>query len=380
MAFAGDRAAEELTALLQRMEVPCAVVETASEGKHVKALKALAKGTVLFEERPIVAWPIHGNDGLVKPRSFCDACFAALPTAGEAAAAVEKCTGCDDAFYCSAQCRDRAAPQHGIVCGHLRRFREFHTSLAAQAEDLPPISVESMARCVAVMAAKFSSLKRQHPEGSDAELFEYAAHSFNRLLEPPLSAEFDDADPAAWSGVVRTALRAKLLAEVGAQVTEGVLSDETLRTLLGELSINAQGLFIKPRPELADAATNVEAAALFTLQSCFNHSCVPNARVTYGHDFDIAVEVTQDLAEGQQIFISYLPALVVELESVAKRRERLRPYFFVCGCPRCDAEEKAEKAAVSTAAPTEAAPSVATSAVETQHDNNNIPRNEKQPG
>jgi hypothetical protein len=101
MAFAGDRAAEELTALLQRMEVPCAVVETASEGKHVKALKALAKGTVLFEERPIVAWPIHGNDGLVKPRSFCDACFAALPAASEAAAAVEKCTGCDDAFYCS---------------------------------------------------------------------------------------------------------------------------------------------------------------------------------------------------------------------------------------------------------------------------------------
>merc|ERR1711916_382638 len=101
-------------------------------------------------------------------------------------------------------------------------------------------------------------------------------------------------------------------------------------------TINAQGLLIQPKA----GGKPVEAAGVFTIQSCFNHSCIPNARISTTGCADISLELLSDVAEGDEITISYLPQLVLELEPFHKRRERLRSYFFTCGCPKCAEEER----------------------------------------
>jgi hypothetical protein len=353
MSTPGDQAPAELSALLQRMGVACAVVETKQQGKHVQALADFPAGAELFEEAPIVAWPIHANNGDLDPKSFCDGCLKALPAA-EAPPA--RCDGCADAAYCGEECKARSAGTHQFLCRTLATLRAFHLAEVTEESGAAPISAESVARCIASIAARFLRLKAQNPEASTGELFVYAAHSFNRLLEPPVSATFEDADPAKWAAAVRAAMGPTLAeAQLPPTVVEGLLSDDTIRTVLGELTINAQGLYIKAAE--GSGAAPVHAAGVFTIQSCFNHSCVPNARVRCDASSDITLEMTRAVAAGEEITISYLPALVLELEPVAKRHERLKPYFFACRCPKCAAELEAEAtAAAASTASTAAAP------------------------
>uniref|UniRef100_A0A7S1QP08 SET domain-containing protein n=1 Tax=Neobodo designis TaxID=312471 RepID=A0A7S1QP08_NEODS len=331
MASPGDQAPAELTALLERMGVACAVVETKEQGKHVKALADFAEGAELFEEAPIVAWPIHASDGSLDPKTFCDGCMRAVASGSSVA-----CDGCRDAVYCTVECQARAGPAHSFLCKKLAALRGFHAAEAASTSGAAPISAESVARCVATIAVRYLRLKAQNPDASPAELFVYAAHAFNRLLEPPVSATFEDADPAKWAGIVRRVMEPTLAANLPPSAVEGLLSDETIRTLLGELTINAQGLFVKPAED--SAAAPVHAAGVFTIQSCFNHSCCPNARVRCGTNSDITLEMIKPVKAGEEITISYLPPLVLELEPVAKRNERLKPYFFTCRCPKCTSE------------------------------------------
>lgn len=79
-------------------------------------------------------------------------------------------------------------------------------------------------------------------------------------------------------------------------------------------------------------------AALYSLISCCNHSCAPNAQVIF-EDSEDAREATLVLlrpcVQGEELYISYITDLG---RSVSERRRELAQWCFTCQCTRCLAE------------------------------------------
>jgi len=316
--------------------------------------------------------------------------------------------------------------------GALDSLRMFHANLEHEAGESYPTSVESVARCVAKAVSTFVQLFIRFSQSAPVvptngdytlvdKLFEASVRGYNRLVEPPKHSTFEThIKPAEWSREVRVTLQSNvelLLTALNNVVTAsknnspftvtngelhlspdavsqdaspewvsrvvgGWLSDETLSSLLGQITLNAQAL-VAVAPEEQVGATmlttsstedgeecvfvtrsNVHkrlpmyGAGLYTLQSNFNHSCQPNAYVATpmpcglgGHDiivraFSDATDGTPVVCKsGDELCITYIPELYLHCEGAAKRRERLSSYFFRCACPKCKADDIKEEAA-----------------------------------
>ncbi|GAB4823261.1 hypothetical protein N2152v2_010307 [Parachlorella kessleri] len=83
-----------------------------------------------------------------------------------------------------------------------------------------------------------------------------------------------------------------------------------------------------------------EGNAFYTLQSCLNHSCVPNAHA-FKRDDDTdgsaVILALRDIRLGEEITISY----VDEDASLGQRTADLADYGFTCSCDKCCAERLA---------------------------------------
>ncbi len=79
--------------------------------------------------------------------------------------------------------------------------------------------------------------------------------------------------------------------------------------------------------------------AFFPLLSTMNHSCEPNCVVAYLDDSQVVVFACRDIAEGEELTISYVYSHL-ELE---ERRNQLKSYGFVCMCEKCMKEEEEER-------------------------------------
>lgn len=75
---------------------------------------------------------------------------------------------------------------------------------------------------------------------------------------------------------------------------------------------------------------------LFTIHSCMNHSCDPNAKQVL-HDSitsaRICIEAIKDIKQGDQIFISYIRNETPNTDE--RKKELFLNYGFVCQCERC---------------------------------------------
>jgi hypothetical protein len=418
-----ERPAAELSHIFRSMEVPLQVCESELHGKHVLAAAPIRAGDVLFEEVPLVSWPL--TPLILHNVPFCWHCIrilrediASIAKNTDAARAAKTTisslpstssstelasTGDDDGtLFCCEDCRAAAAVARRILSASVEAaLRGFHDSESkrmsglAPDDDFIPISVESVARCVVMVASRFiKTVVKQQLQGSLSTdtsnkacgmlhriIFDAAVKPLNRLVEPPLGTKFAGFDVAEWCVVVKQALEPRLTAELWAscctgtevmpswiaEVVEGLTSFSTLNTILGQLSINSQAINVvillpseKDKEEMGTASASSttansnlqgdsdglsrpnEAAAmvgagLYSLQSSFNHSCRPSAAVVHlNQTHEIAVRALRDIAEGEEVTISYLPSNL----PLAERRQKLASYFFQCECERCREEEK----------------------------------------
>ena len=83
--------------------------------------------------------------------------------------------------------------------------------------------------------------------------------------------------------------------------------------------------------------------AVYAAASLANHSCCPTARPSFPRaDATLALVATRDLAEGDEVTVSY----VDESLPLRQRRASLEfGYGFFCRCERCLAEEAEEEGA-----------------------------------
>ena len=85
--------------------------------------------------------------------------------------------------------------------------------------------------------------------------------------------------------------------------------------------------------------------AFYSLQSCINHSCVPNAHAfkrEEDNDGAAVILALRDIEPGEEITICYVDADA----SLEERTRALNDYGFSCGCEKCEAEKLAEELTV----------------------------------
>jgi hypothetical protein len=76
-----------------------------------------------------------------------------------------------------------------------------------------------------------------------------------------------------------------------------------------------------------------EGMAIFPVFSIVSHSCLPNASPILLQSHRLALEAKTDIAEGEEITISYVSIM----QGRVKRRKKLREkWFFDCSCKRCE--------------------------------------------
>ncbi|CAA0816080.1 Histone-lysine N-methyltransferase ATXR2 [Striga hermonthica] len=87
-----------------------------------------------------------------------------------------------------------------------------------------------------------------------------------------------------------------------------------------------------------DYSISCEGTAFFPLQSCMNHSCIPNAKAfkrEEDKDGQATIIAERPIRKGEEITISYID----EDLPYKERQESLADYGFTCKCPKCIEEE-----------------------------------------
>uniref|UniRef100_A0A8D0JN30 Protein-lysine N-trimethyltransferase SMYD5 n=2 Tax=Sus scrofa TaxID=9823 RepID=A0A8D0JN30_PIG len=307
-----------------------------AKGKGLFATQLIRKGETIFVEQPLVAAQFLWN-ALYRYRA-CDHCLRALEKAEENAQRLtgkpgqvlphpdlctvrkdlhQNCPHCQ-VMYCSAECRLAAAEQyHQVLC-------------PGPSQDDP-----------------------LHPLNKLQEAWRHAGLS----LLPPNQGQLE---------LLRRLFTEALYEEALSQW----FTPDGFRSLFALVGTNGQGigtsslsqwvhacdaLELKPqdREQLdafidqlykdIEAATgeflNCEGSGLFVLQSCCNHSCVPNAETSFPeNNFLLHVTALEDIKPGEEICISYLDCCQRERSRHSRHKILRENYLFVCSCPKCLAE------------------------------------------
>uniref|UniRef100_A0A3Q4HGV3 Protein-lysine N-trimethyltransferase SMYD5 n=1 Tax=Neolamprologus brichardi TaxID=32507 RepID=A0A3Q4HGV3_NEOBR len=81
---------------------------------------------------------------------------------------------------------------------------------------------------------------------------------------------------------------------------------------------------------------NCEGSGLFLLQSSCNHSCIPNAEVSFpDNNFLLHLSALCDINQGEEICISYLDCCQRDRSRHSRHKILRENYLFVCSCPKC---------------------------------------------
>ncbi|CAG9859514.1 unnamed protein product [Phyllotreta striolata] len=355
------------------------------KGKGLFAKCNIPKGSVIFEEDPLVSCQFSWNAAY--GYLACDHCLRPLETAQENASRLtgqsvelpyseccatdkSKMTKCSDcpALYCSDQCKFEALESyHSIICVHSEDPNSQHPLVKLNETwkqiHFPP-ETNSIMLIVRLLAR---ILKSPNKEAAVAQTLQFCHRTVN-----------EDADLAhkllgeKFAGQI-TLLHNLLVAALPHEGIERFLTYEGFLSLLALIGTNGQGVgtsaigeWIKhveklPLPDDEKKAFDVfldqlydqmdehvgeflnnEGVALYSLQSACNHSCSPNAEPQFPYNHRVSLTATRDIEEGEEICISYLDECFLERSRHSRRKELMRNYLFVCRCSKCESEADQE--------------------------------------
>uniref|UniRef100_A0A8D1EHR4 Protein-lysine N-trimethyltransferase SMYD5 n=1 Tax=Sus scrofa TaxID=9823 RepID=A0A8D1EHR4_PIG len=356
---------------------------TENQGKGLFATQLIRKGETIFVEQPLVAAQFLWN-ALYRYRA-CDHCLRALEKAEENAQRLtgkpgqvlphpdlctvrkdlhQNCPHCQ-VMYCSAECRLAAAEQyHQVLCPGPSQDDPLHPlnklQEAWRSVHYPPETASIM-----LMARMVATVKQAKDKDRWIRLYSQfcnkTANEEEEIVHKLLGDKFKG----------QLELLRRLFTEA---LYEEALSQwftpDGFRSLFALVGTNGQGigtsslsqwvhacdaLELKPqdREQLdafidqlykdIEAATgeflNCEGSGLFVLQSCCNHSCVPNAETSFPeNNFLLHVTALEDIKPGEEICISYLDCCQRERSRHSRHKILRENYLFVCSCPKCLAE------------------------------------------
>ncbi|XP_064631113.1 histone-lysine N-trimethyltransferase SMYD5-like [Lineus longissimus] len=370
------------------------ILQIPKKGKGLFADKDFKEGDTLFSEEPLVCTQFLWN--AYYKYTACDYCMKSLETAEEMyrrlaslpSASLPHYECCDrkchegehvtcphcQILYCSARCRDQAWSQHHqTLCLGASRDDPDHPLNKLQETwrnmHFPPETASIMILVRMIAMVKQTSNK----EAILSAFSEFCHRTVNEeeaIAHKLLGTEFQEQVE-----ILRNLFTESLYDEELSQW----FTPTGFRSLFALLGTNGQGIgtsalsvWVKncdqlnlPESERAELDKfidkvyedmdkesgmflNCEGSGLYALQSTCNHSCVPNAEVTFPHNNHVLEMIaTQDIKAGQEICICYLDECQRDRSRHSRQKVLRDNYLFTCSCVKC--EEQVNDPDVSSA-------------------------------
>ncbi|CAG08321.1 unnamed protein product [Tetraodon nigroviridis] len=353
------------------------------KGKGLFAKRSFRKGDTIFTERPLVSAQFLWNS-LYKYKA-CEYCLHALETAEENARRLsgvpglslpypelcrvrpelhQACPQCQ-VMYCSSECRQAAADQyHRVLClGPSQEDPDHPVNKlmdAWRSMHYPPetSSIMLMARMVAVVK---QAKDKDHWQKLFSHFCSRAANEEEEIAHKLLGEQFRG-QLALLHNLFKVALYDDNLSRWF--VPAGFLS------LFALVGTNGQGIGTSSLSQWVHACDamqlpaqqreqldsfidqlykdieketgdflNCEGSGLFLLQSSCNHSCIPNAEVSFpNNNFLLQLSALSDISPGEEICISYLDCCQRERSRHSRHKILRENYLFACSCVKCTSQ------------------------------------------
>lgn len=359
------------------------------KGRHLRAVYGIVKHEAIFEESPIVCSQFLWNKEY--KYAACEHCLTPLETAEEAAqrlthdetiklpymaecCATDKskhvqCQNACDACFCSVECRDQAwVVYHQSMCAGVPE-NATRIALLGQLCEVWRSTHYPPETCSILLAVKllFSIKNSSFPLKQVDELKQFCC----KLSEPQqqqlhklLGEKFRD----------NIEIIKHLVSEITADpLLRSIVSvDISFLDLLGLIARNGQGIGTNAFSKWAENAErlvasnpgeleslntlidqlyqrmdevtglpflNNEGSGLYRLQSGINHSCVPNAQVTFPNNNNrLVLQALQNIEPGDEITICYLDECMQSRSRHTRRKYLLENYLFACTCTKCESQ------------------------------------------
>lgn len=363
-----------------------------TKGRYLRAEKALVAHEAIFEESPIVCSQYLWNKEY--KYAACEHCLTPLETAEEAARRLtgdqtitlpymfECCvtdptkhvpchSGCD-ARYCSAECREEAwRVYHRSMCAGVPE-NATRAALLAQLSEVWRSTHYPPETCSILLVVKLLFSIKHSP--SPAEAIEEFNQFCSRLSEPQEHQQEQLHKLLGEKFRENIGICQQLVGEITADpfLSRILNAERGFLTLLALVARNGQGigtnafskwaenverLVANNAGELATINTmidqlyqrmdevtgltflNNEGSGLYRLQSGVNHSCEPNAQVTFPNNNNrLVLQALRNIEPGEEITICYLDECMQSRSRHTRRKYLLENYLFTCTCTKCEAQ------------------------------------------
>lgn len=377
----GGRQSEKMaTPAVSGVEVK---IVNSNKGKGLFACQEFTKGDVIFEEVPLVSSQFLWNE--FYKYHACEFCLKSLETAEKMARRLASiptltlpqsqnclvrpefqvhCPHCQ-VTYCSKECQTMAWNQyHRTLCMGPSRGDESHPLGTLQAAwrniHFPPESCSIM-----LLTKMIAMVKQANDPAAVLKTFSQFTNSTvneeQQIMHKLLGSKF-----RAQLETLRSLVMQTLYDE---QIPQWFTS-EGFQSLFALIGRNGQGIGTSsisvwcqncdamdiPADERAslddfidqlyidlekESGTflNCEGSGLYSMQSCCNHSCVPNAEVQFPHNcHKLQVVALENIAPGEEICVSYLDGCMLERSRHSRQKHLRDNYLFNCMCSKCQAQ------------------------------------------
>nr|CAB3266419.1 SET and MYND domain-containing protein 5 [Phallusia mammillata] len=367
---------------MDEQKLPFVVRKTENKGFGLFATKDLNAGDEILVEEPLVSCQFAWNK-LYKYLA-CDYCMKSLETAESMSqrltenrslslphpeccernvAITVQCPQCE-ITYCSTSCRDKAFTEyHQILCPHSQycspegleqldeTWRNIHyppetATVWLLAKIMTRVKMEkNKAEFISYIEEFCHQCKNESEEIVHKLLGDQFKDQLHMLREQLKSLFYSD-DIAHWFTVEGFEKLFALLGTNQQGIGSSALSvwvhncdnldlpdgqRDQLDTFIDKLYEDLE--------KVSGSFLNCEGAGLYRVQSKCNHSCAPNAEVSFLHnDHRLTVKAINDVAAGEEITISYLSECELNRSRHSRQKHLRENYLFTCWCKKCQAQ------------------------------------------
>lgn len=262
-----------------------------------ETLKPVKRGDVLLTSQPFV----YLVSGSLKSL-YCDFCMAKKSGKG-----LQRCSGCRQEHYCGRECQAAAWKMHRLECLRLKR--------------VSPKVVPDTARLIAKIILKLQNAGDNMAE----EISPNYSRKFKDLMNHYSDIKKDSKRHEHFESLVQV-LQSYL-------VGVALPNEAELQGIFGRICVNSFSI--------TDLDQNSVGTGVYLAASIFDHSCEPNAYVTFdGKKLICRALVDFPTLDWTKLRISYIDILNSREE---RRADLLHRYYFLCDCVRCSRPEWPEE-------------------------------------
>ncbi|EGV63274.1 SET domain-containing protein 5 [Yamadazyma tenuis] len=308
------------------------VIMTTKRGKGLYAKSNIAKGTLIWEEKPFFFIPPLANLKLIKSGKACTYCGKLL-TSARSSSGVSMlrgldCTGCPE-LWCSMSCKKMNGTLHASL-KHLSKGRK--SALNPEAFlDLEEYCIKEQWNALFAITLMFADIV-EDKSGEKLKYVKSMARVSQATRYKALESSAGSFDSLTGGALFVKEQQENLWKEGFSKfskvfpkaTSDGTVDYNEYLTLLGSYNIN-----------------NLDSC-VFRIQSHLNHTCNPNVDVETSPNSryeGIKVFAAKDIKAGEELSTTY----VNPNHTVLQRQRELRANWgFTCSCNKCKEDLKAQ--------------------------------------